>query len=1205
MEYFRVACALAICVGCSGRLTVTTSEVVNCTVADQCGKGRVCDVKRSECIESAGSCSATVSDGDCPIGRTCLSGGICACSDLETCECTNGDCEVEPNYCQCAEGLACTVEGVCTEVTDENRCSPSLPNGLCEGGEVCVGGGCVPIDAGNACAPTRPSGLCSAGLVCDEGYCIPATDRACSEQVPDGICPAGQACSEGSCSVSACSETALFGACDVDERCLGGECVPLPCGELHPAGGCDTGFYCASGRECIRVGECATEIDCEAGQYCSVPPAELVNEPPVCVAQPSCRYDDDCLVIQGAGQGYACSDSICVPRVNCVEDVECFPDDFCSSGGICRPQGGCDSTADCKDEEFCSGSNLCTPNEQCRVDEDCKIAGEFCSRIPENAQCIAVGTCLGNEDCAPGRACASGVCEVVAASCTSNAVEVLDVDGNAGLVCPNGDTCCGAGEFCSFSGTPSGLCLALGLCRDDSDCTGGFVCDGQFRCVAADDNACVSDGDCTDGEFCSLSGGCLAVGSCAVDADCRSSERCGGEYVCLPDPTSGCGADSFDLGSFLSPNVMFVVDRSASMQLCGPGEPSSGVCGDVGDDGHCCSNAVAGEADPACGGCDSITGFFDAVTCGGVCSHNAMLTCVDDVDCGGAPNTCRDRDSSTVTTRWEEARDAINAVVASEGVNVSFGLARYPSIDPSNTCDLACNWWSCETECPGPEPCTTRGFLDSGIVDVPVEPASSVVDSMTGFTPIGKVLEETYPGGATPTQPTLRTIALDPGLGGLNALDRANAVILVTDGQARGGAVGVGVCAPNCADGLRSTSETDIDCGGLCPACAVGQTCESDLDCQGDATCPDGTCRAATCLDGIQNNGETDVDCGGGCTPCDTGDACNGAADCNSSVCTGTVCVQAACDDLQQNGVETDVDCGGNCPTKCTDGQGCANDTDCQSGVCQDGECRPVNCGNSMQDSGESGSDCGGDCAACPPIFPSHCANNIIDEDETDIDCGGSCAPCQDGFSCYDDGVNDDINCASQTCSICPEDDPITVDVGEGEGCKVNAALDRLYAINNRIRTFVVGFAFSAGDAFNDELNCYAAHGRTARQEECPAVTTNSCANPDGGPDPDPACYFTANDTPTLVQAFGDIVDDVRTCTYDVSTAPFSAAPSTSSVYLNVDSGGEPSFVPVRRSEWTYRSRAKTIEFFGDACSQLLAGTASPFIVYGCVGSGG
>ena len=51
---------------------------------------------------------------------------------------------------------------------------------------------------------------------------------------------------------------------------------------------------------------------------------------------------------------------------------------------------------------------------------------------------------------------------------------------------------------------------------------------------------------------------------------------------------------------------------------------------------------------------------------------------------------------------------------------------------------------------------------------------------------------------------------------------------------------------PTCSDRQRNQNETDVDCGGPCPACAVPEP-------------------VATCFDSLWNQGEAGVDCGGPC----------------------------------------------------------------------------------------------------------------------------------------------------------------------------------------------------------------------------------------------------------------------------------------------------------------------------------------------------
>jgi hypothetical protein len=61
----------------------------------------------------------------------------------------------------------------------------------------------------------------------------------------------------------------------------------------------------------------------------------------------------------------------------------------------------------------------------------------------------------------------------------------------------------------------------------------------------------------------------------------------------------------------------------------------------------------------------------------------------------------------------------------------------------------------------------------------------------------------------------------------------------------------------------------------------------------------------------VRDGDETDVDCGGSCPACDDGSACVTQGDCASQVCAGLVCQAPRCDDQIQNGDEAGIDCGG------------------------------------------------------------------------------------------------------------------------------------------------------------------------------------------------------------------------------------------------------------------------------------------------------
>ncbi len=79
-----------------------------------------------------------------------------------------------------------------------------------------------------------------------------------------------------------------------------------------------------------------------------------------------------------------------------------------------------------------------------------------------------------------------------------------------------------------------------------------------------------------------------------------------------------------------------------------------------------------------------------------------------------------------------------------------------------------------------------------------------------------------------------------------------------------------------------------------------------------------------TCNDGVQNGIETDVDCGGNCPPCEQGESCEQNDDCTTNYCVDNVCRVMACEDPEifcNDGMQTcdeeGVDCGGSCNASC------------------------------------------------------------------------------------------------------------------------------------------------------------------------------------------------------------------------------------------------------------------------------------------------
>lgn len=210
--------------------------------------------------------------------------------------------------------------------------------------------------------------------------------------------------------------------------------------------------------------------------------------------------------------------------------------------------------------------------------------------------------------------------------------------------------------------------------------------------------------------------------------------------------------------------------------------------------------------------------------------------------------------------------------------------------------------------------------------------------------------------------------------------------------------------------------ETDVDCGGPCPACESHKLCNIDLDCESkkceevesengcENECPIvKRCAPPTCNDEILNGFETDVDCGGpDCSEkCEPSEGCFEDSDCKSKICDeNKKCTTPSCDDGVQNGLETHPDC--NDGNICTV-DSCSNETGCSFS--------PLNCDD------ENG--CTDD--SCDPNMEGGCisdynTNPCDDDDECTVgdtcsegSCEGSVKECFDGNECTDDLCDSDV----------------------------------------------------------------------------------------------------------------------------------------------------------------------------------------------------
>ena len=110
------------------------------------------------------------------------------------------------------------------------------------------------------------------------------------------------------------------------------------------------------------------------------------------------------------------------------------------------------------------------------------------------------------------------------------------------------------------------------------------------------------------------------------------------------------------------------------------------------------------------------------------------------------------------------------------------------------------------------------------------------------------------------------------------------------------------VCSPaRCDDSVLNGFETDVDCGGsVCSPCALNLSCLQDSDCASNYCDPvSKVCIVApACADGVLGPGETDVDCGGPCERCSVGQSCLEDYDCAE----GLVCdsVEKVCVSVEE-----------------------------------------------------------------------------------------------------------------------------------------------------------------------------------------------------------------------------------------------------------------------------------------------------------------
>lgn len=296
-------------------------------------------------------------------------------------------------------------------------------------------------------------------------------------------------------------------------------------------------------------------------------------------------------------------------------------------------------------------------------------------------------------------------------------------------------------------------------CQSTADCGGGLVCLQTQTCATQ----CSSDSACGAGNKCSKSGGCIPTGTCGANEDCASTQACVAPGTCA----QRCTTSADCAGGTCLPNRTCAAACTTTAN-CKAGEKCSLV-------GACVPSSGCGSNSDCASGqiCDSLgkcTGDCRLGRCnpGAYCTQYGQCLPTNNPD-GGAP-TCGGElfqaakvdsnmlialdksgsmsDQINGVSKWNIAKTAVSQVTQQYQAQIQFGLIMFPAGGTT------------ATQCV-PLP-----------VSVPVGPntASAISTAMNG----------TAPGGRTPIGGVLTYAGAD---GGLTDPNRANYVMLVTDGM--------------------------------------------------------------------------------------------------------------------------------------------------------------------------------------------------------------------------------------------------------------------------------------------------------------------------------------------------------------------------------------------------------------------------------------
>lgn len=726
----------------------------------------------------------------------------------------------------------------------------------------------------------------------------------------------------------------------------------------------------------------------------------------------------------------------------CTDGIKNGPETDLDCGGPCAdcPVGrSCTANADCVSNGCNAGR--CVPDHCTNGALDLESGERALDCGGPCTPCADGLACAGPLDCVSAT-CIAALCRP--ATCDNNLKDDSESSQDCGGVCqpcPEGDTCTLATD-CQSARCLEGLC-GPSLCGDE-------VLNGNE-----------SDVDC--GGSCD---GCDTGGTCGGPADCASGVCTDG--VCTAPTCTDSVRNGDETGRDCGGGrcvACVVGEFCATPSDCGTGVCEAGVCAPP----RCTDGARNGvETDVDCGGqcgrCSLGKGCAVDGDCTSMACQGARLcvlpTCLNamrdpdesDVDCGGGCLAC------VAGRQCSEDVDCASRRCSAE--NLCLAPTCADGAANGDESDVDCGG-SCPADCAESLRCFADADCASAVCFAGRCAAPSCEDDVRngletdvdcGGLMCGRCLENARCQDNDDCQSTLcigqRCVSPTCADGELNgtetAVDCGGACPGCVAGELcnEGRDCGSGVCLASadaggqklcaeatCTDGVRNGNEGDVDCGGACAACAVGQTCTSGEQCaEGVCAAINGQtrCAAPSCQDGQYNGLERGPDCGGPCAGCDDGTVCGVAGDCGSGVCSAgadggaSTCAVPSCTDGVRNGAEASVDCGGTCAELCADSQPCAEDADCASGVCLMETCAAPSCTDGVRNGLEAAVDCGTGCTGCADgtscTAATDCASRVC-AGGTDAGPGACAVPtCEDGVA---NGAETSPDCGGGVCPRC------------------------------------------------------------------------------------------------------------------------------------------------------------------------------------------